>query len=750
VAIRAEIVVPNGATERIVAVESSRVTIGRDENAGICLPEPMVSRLHAEIIRLGDDFLLRDHGSTNGSFVNDVRVAERLLADGDLLRFGKAGPSILFRLHEPTAPLTTPEAPPVTTTASLVAALEARIAAHASSPTDEATLRCQLAENYLRNGRTTQALTALASYADDAGRDPLPADARSHVELWLGIAYAEAKRYDMAIETLQSSLVLARVTNDEPALAAAHAALGRAYIGADDLLTARDHLHRASLIARKSGISPTRAEAHLLLGKIDWKESDFDGARYNWQRAGRFAEDAEDESLVARCRLQAAFVDYAEGDLASAIPAYQSAIELIKDVGDHRLLLKAYSMLSRALTRNGSWLATERLLEQRLELARETDSAKAEAVALTDLAELRLLQGKRRAASKVIQMALNRHGIVVYARTQRILGRILLAEGRVDESVEAIERGLEVARAKGALEEQILLRLELAQSRLARRDLEGASEAVDAAEATAPLDPALNLLARERYTRGLVFEARGQLAEANRAMTQATSIFTTTGDPYRLAQCHLALGRLRAAMGRPESGRAHLDMARSAFATLGAGADLDQVERANTSPEFAGIAPAMTRPLSLAMQTGLKTLEHSTQLSTRTVSPEETGAPVAPYRILLAVSDASLADLLGRGLAVENFIVDRVEHGRAAIEAATVEPRIHDMLVLDALLEHQSGFDVCRALRGRKIETPVVILGSRPGIADKIEALQVGADDYLFQGGLVFEELLAKMEALLR
>ena len=72
------------------------------------------------------------------------------------------------------------------------------------------------------------------------------------------------------------------------------------------------------------------------------------------------------------------------------------------------------------------------------------------------------------------------------------------------------------------------------------------------------------------------------------------------------------------------------------------------------------------------------------------------------------------------------------------------------VLILDALLEHKSGFDICREMRKSKRETPVILLGGRQGVEDKIEALQSGADDFLSKRNLVFEELMAKIDALLR
>jgi DNA-binding response OmpR family regulator len=121
-----------------------------------------------------------------------------------------------------------------------------------------------------------------------------------------------------------------------------------------------------------------------------------------------------------------------------------------------------------------------------------------------------------------------------------------------------------------------------------------------------------------------------------------------------------------------------------------------------------------------------------------------------PHRILIAEADEDLASVLERGLEAENYIVDRVQDGQVAIERAISTLYNYDVLVLDALLEHRSGFDVCRDLRKANLDMPVILIGHRQGVEDKIEALGAGADDFISKRNMVFEELLAKMEALLR
>lgn len=64
-------------------------TIGRAETCDICLPDPSVSRRHAEIRKIGSTFVLTDLGSTNGTMVNGARIAERALTDGDRITVGR-------------------------------------------------------------------------------------------------------------------------------------------------------------------------------------------------------------------------------------------------------------------------------------------------------------------------------------------------------------------------------------------------------------------------------------------------------------------------------------------------------------------------------------------------------------------------------------------------------------------------------------------------------------------------------------
>jgi DNA-binding response OmpR family regulator len=116
-------------------------------------------------------------------------------------------------------------------------------------------------------------------------------------------------------------------------------------------------------------------------------------------------------------------------------------------------------------------------------------------------------------------------------------------------------------------------------------------------------------------------------------------------------------------------------------------------------------------------------------------------------RILVAEDDARLADVIARGLRKQSYAVDVIRDGaRAIIEAAVVA---YDAIVLDVMLPSSTGFEVARTLRARGNRVPILMLTARDAVADRVEGLDSGADDYLVKP-FAFEELLARLRALLR
>jgi two-component system, OmpR family, alkaline phosphatase synthesis response regulator PhoP len=116
-------------------------------------------------------------------------------------------------------------------------------------------------------------------------------------------------------------------------------------------------------------------------------------------------------------------------------------------------------------------------------------------------------------------------------------------------------------------------------------------------------------------------------------------------------------------------------------------------------------------------------------------------------RILLVEDEAGLVMTLTDRLRNEGYLVETSGDGEDALARATSES--FDLIILDLMLPMRSGLDVCRDLRQRNNQTPVMMLTARGQIVDKVVGLKIGADDYLTKP---FEmlELLARVEALLR
>jgi two-component system, OmpR family, alkaline phosphatase synthesis response regulator PhoP len=116
-------------------------------------------------------------------------------------------------------------------------------------------------------------------------------------------------------------------------------------------------------------------------------------------------------------------------------------------------------------------------------------------------------------------------------------------------------------------------------------------------------------------------------------------------------------------------------------------------------------------------------------------------------RILLVEDEPGLVLTLSDRLASEGYHVESVRDGESGFDRAANEA--FDLVILDVMLPHKNGFDVCRDLRRRSVNTPVLMLTARGQVIDKVVGLKLGADDYLTKP---FEmmELLARVEALLR
>lgn len=116
-------------------------------------------------------------------------------------------------------------------------------------------------------------------------------------------------------------------------------------------------------------------------------------------------------------------------------------------------------------------------------------------------------------------------------------------------------------------------------------------------------------------------------------------------------------------------------------------------------------------------------------------------------RILLVEDNRRLSDTLQLSLADDGHVVDAAYDGTEGEELAQLTP--YDIIILDVMLPHKNGVEVCRTLRQKRIQTPILMLTARDALEDRVLGLDSGADDYLVKP-FEMAELRARMRALLR
>lgn len=116
-------------------------------------------------------------------------------------------------------------------------------------------------------------------------------------------------------------------------------------------------------------------------------------------------------------------------------------------------------------------------------------------------------------------------------------------------------------------------------------------------------------------------------------------------------------------------------------------------------------------------------------------------------KILLVDDEKQLTDALGVILRKNNYAVDVSYNGEDGLDMAL--SGIYDLIILDIMMPKIDGLTVLKTLRNKKFSTPVLMLSAKSEISDKIDGLNLGADDYLTKP-FSTDELLARIKALLR
>lgn len=116
-------------------------------------------------------------------------------------------------------------------------------------------------------------------------------------------------------------------------------------------------------------------------------------------------------------------------------------------------------------------------------------------------------------------------------------------------------------------------------------------------------------------------------------------------------------------------------------------------------------------------------------------------------RVLVVEDDAKLLESIRKGLKESGFGADGAADGREGLRRILEDD--YDAVILDLMLPGLSGLEVLRELRSRHRATPVLVLSARSAVEDRVQGLDLGADDYLAKP-FSFQELLARLRAITR
>ncbi|MFN3665214.1 MAG: response regulator transcription factor [Sediminibacterium sp.] len=118
-----------------------------------------------------------------------------------------------------------------------------------------------------------------------------------------------------------------------------------------------------------------------------------------------------------------------------------------------------------------------------------------------------------------------------------------------------------------------------------------------------------------------------------------------------------------------------------------------------------------------------------------------------PHSILLVEDEAKLGQIIRDELKRQGYLVDLAIDGREAEQA--FKAKTYSIILLDVNLPYKSGLELCKEFRQANKTVPIVMLTAIGQIQDKVEAFDLGADDYLVKP-FHFEELFARVKALLK
>ncbi|MHB8279415.1 MAG: response regulator transcription factor [Candidatus Humimicrobiaceae bacterium] len=116
-------------------------------------------------------------------------------------------------------------------------------------------------------------------------------------------------------------------------------------------------------------------------------------------------------------------------------------------------------------------------------------------------------------------------------------------------------------------------------------------------------------------------------------------------------------------------------------------------------------------------------------------------------KILIAEDELQVRKIVAKRLKQEGFVVDTAKDGGICLNLINIYE--YDCIILDIMLPVIDGISILKSLRAKKINTPILLLTAKSSVSDRVEGLDLGADDYLTKP-FSFDELVARVRVLLR
>ncbi len=120
---------------------------------------------------------------------------------------------------------------------------------------------------------------------------------------------------------------------------------------------------------------------------------------------------------------------------------------------------------------------------------------------------------------------------------------------------------------------------------------------------------------------------------------------------------------------------------------------------------------------------------------------------IISVKVLVIEDERKINSLVRKGLEAQGFVVETTQSGDEGYLLATTRP--YDVLVLDIMLPGRDGLSILRNLREKKVALPVILLTARSELNERLEGLNLGADDYLTKPFFI-DELIARIHAVTR